>query len=85
MSIRLMIIASACVLAAPAAAKSLHETHDPVYLLPGKNPVLVYRQKHRALNCEAVAHGPVGKSAVTSAVRDSRCLSRDGASSRATS
>jgi hypothetical protein len=54
-------ILSAAFMATPAAAQSLEETHERVWLPSGKAPALVWRMRDRAEGVAANNHHQAGK------------------------
>lgn len=62
-------ILSAAFLATPAAAQSLDETHERVWMPSGKAPMLIWRMRDRAEGVAANNHHQAGKGPMPEAVR----------------
>lgn len=54
-------LVSAAFLAAPAAAQSLEETHERVWMPSGKTPMLTWRMRDRPQGLAANQHHQAGK------------------------
>ncbi len=55
--------------ATPAAAQSLHETHERVWMPSGKAPMLVWRMRDRSAQVASNGHHQAGKGQMPVAVR----------------
>ena len=62
-------ILSAAFMATPAAAQSLDETHERVWMPSGKAPTLIWRVRDRAEGVAANQHHQAGKGQMPVAVR----------------
>ena len=62
-------ILSAAFIATPAAAQSLDETHERVWMPSGKTPMLIWRMRDRAEGVAANNHHQAGKGQMPVAVR----------------
>jgi len=62
---RLLLVAFA-LLPLPAAAQSLHETHERVWYPSGKTPMLTYRERDRPGCIESSGHHQAGKAPLPS-------------------
>lgn len=62
-------ILSAAFLATPAAAQSLEETHERVWMPAGKAPALTWRMRDRAEGVAANQHHQAGKGQLPVAIR----------------
>ena len=60
---------SAAFLATPAAAQSLDETHERVWMPSGKAPMLTWRMRDRAESVAANHHHQAGKGQMPVAMR----------------
>ena len=62
-------ILSAAFIATPAAAQSLEETHERVWMPSGKAPTLIWRMRDRAEGVAANNHHQAGKGPMPVAAR----------------
>jgi len=60
----LIAVAAVLVLPLPAAAQSLHETHEVVWHPSGKTPAATYRMRDRAPCTPSAGHHQSGKTAM---------------------
>jgi len=60
----LIAVAAALVLPLPAAAQSLHETHELVWHPAGKTPAVTYRMRDRPACTPSAGHHQSGKTAM---------------------
>ena len=60
----LIAVTAALVLPFPAAAQSLHETHELVWHPAGKTPAATYRMRDRATCTPSAGHHQSGKTAM---------------------
>ena len=63
------VILSAAFMAAPAAAQSLDETHERVWMPSGKAPMLIWRMRDRAGGVASNYHHQAGKGQMPVALR----------------
>ena len=60
----LIAVAAALVLPLPAAAQSLHETHELVWHPAGKTPAAIHRMRDRPACTTSTGHHQAGKTAL---------------------
>ncbi len=72
MKLAIAALMSAAFVASPAAAQSLEETHERVWMPSGKTPMLTWRMRDRPEGLAANNHHQAGKGQMPVAVRSAQ-------------